>query len=153
MRVFALYSTLLFVPFAAWAGQVQDPSLTLPYDTTQDLANVVKIFTDSYNAYRSVSTQVEFGTLIDMVVRPLQDIRVWTRRGGTNKQNSFGPAERVGRYNCRRIVDNGKPRVRESCRPSINTCAFLANHGIDRRPTLLMSRSCLLTRVSTVLCY
>ena len=60
MRIFALFSTLLFVPFAAWAGQVQDPSLTLPYDTTQDLADVVNIFTDSYNAYRSVPTQVEF---------------------------------------------------------------------------------------------
>ncbi|KAH9051084.1 glycoside hydrolase family 47 protein [Lactarius vividus] len=49
------FSTLLFLPFAAQAaqGQVQDPGLTLPYDTTQDLADIVKIFTDSYSAYHA----------------------------------------------------------------------------------------------------
>ena len=60
MRTLTLFSTLLFLPFATWAGQVQCPNLTLPYDTTQDLADVVKIFTDSYNAYRSVFIRVEF---------------------------------------------------------------------------------------------
>ncbi|KAF8257602.1 glycoside hydrolase family 47 protein [Lactarius quietus] len=52
MRTLTFFSTLIFVPFAAWAGQVQSPSLTLPYNTTQDLADVVEIFTDSYDAYR-----------------------------------------------------------------------------------------------------
>ncbi|KAH9164862.1 seven-hairpin glycosidase [Lactarius sanguifluus] len=47
------FSTLLFLPFAARAAQVQDPGLKLPYDTTQDLADVVKIFTDSYNTYHT----------------------------------------------------------------------------------------------------
>ncbi|KAH8987904.1 glycoside hydrolase family 47 protein [Lactarius akahatsu] len=45
------FSTFLFLPFAARAAQVQDPGLKLPYDTTQDLADVVKIFTDSYSTY------------------------------------------------------------------------------------------------------
>jgi hypothetical protein len=66
MRILALFSTLVFLPFAAWAGQVQNSSLTLPYDTTQDLADVVKIFTDSYDAYRSVSIRVAFGPLIEL---------------------------------------------------------------------------------------
>ncbi|KAH9027042.1 glycoside hydrolase family 47 protein [Lactarius hengduanensis] len=47
------FSTLLFLPFAARAAQVQDPGLKLPYDTTQDLADVVKIFTDSYSTYHA----------------------------------------------------------------------------------------------------
>ncbi|KAH9003477.1 glycoside hydrolase family 47 protein [Lactarius hatsudake] len=48
-------TTLLFLPFAARAAQpeVQDPGLKLPYDTTQDLADVVKIFTDSYSTYHA----------------------------------------------------------------------------------------------------
>jgi len=53
MKTLTCLSTLLFLPFAAWAGQVQNPSLTLPYNTAQDLADVVDIFTDSYNAYRT----------------------------------------------------------------------------------------------------
>lgn len=71
MKTLTCFSTLLFLPFAAWAGQVQSPSLTLPYNTTQDLADVVGIFTDSYNAYQSVSIQVEFVPPIDLVTRPL----------------------------------------------------------------------------------
>jgi hypothetical protein len=107
MRILALFSTLVFLPFAAWAGQVQNSSLTLPYDTTQDLADVVKIFTDSYDAYRSVSIRVAFGPLIELVTRTLQDVRVWSRRGRTIEQDCFGPTERVGRHHSRRVVHNG----------------------------------------------
>jgi hypothetical protein len=115
MRILALFSTLVFLPFAAWAGQVQNSSLTLPYDTTQDLADVVKIFTDSYDAYRSVSIRVAFGPLIDLVTRPLQDVRVWSRRGRTIEQNCFGPTERVGRYHSRRVVHNGMSPALVEC--------------------------------------
>ncbi|KAH9164855.1 seven-hairpin glycosidase [Lactarius sanguifluus] len=47
------FSTLPFLSFVARAAQVQDPGLKLPYDTTQDRADVVKIFTDSYSAYHA----------------------------------------------------------------------------------------------------
>ncbi|KAH9026209.1 glycoside hydrolase family 47 protein [Lactarius pseudohatsudake] len=47
------FSTLLFLPFAARAAQVQDPGLKLPYDTTRDLASVVEMFTDSYSTYHA----------------------------------------------------------------------------------------------------
>ncbi|KAI9438671.1 glycoside hydrolase family 47 protein [Lactarius indigo] len=54
MRVtLTFFSSLLFLSFAARAAQVQDPGLTLPYNTTQDLADVVKIFTDSYSVYHA----------------------------------------------------------------------------------------------------
>ncbi len=70
MKTLIFSTTLLFNPFLAWA-QVQSPSLTLPYDTTQDRANVVKIFTDSYSAYRFVSSRVGLGPPIDLVTRAL----------------------------------------------------------------------------------
>ena len=63
MRTLTLFSSLFFLPFAARAGQVQNPGLTLPFDTTQDRADVVKIFTDSYNAYKSVSIRLKFSSV------------------------------------------------------------------------------------------
>ena len=59
MRTLSFFSALFFLPFAAWAAQVQIPGLTLPCNTTQDLADVVGIFTDSYEAYRSVFIRVK----------------------------------------------------------------------------------------------
>ncbi|KAH9003485.1 seven-hairpin glycosidase [Lactarius hatsudake] len=54
MRVtLTFFSSLLFLSLVARAAQVQNPGLTLPYDTTQDLADVVKIFTDSYSTYHA----------------------------------------------------------------------------------------------------
>ncbi|KAH9026204.1 seven-hairpin glycosidase [Lactarius pseudohatsudake] len=51
MRLTLTSLLFLSLSFFARAAQVQDPGLKLPYDTTQDRADVVKIFTDSYSAY------------------------------------------------------------------------------------------------------
>ncbi|KAH9074263.1 seven-hairpin glycosidase [Lactarius deliciosus] len=47
------FSSLLSLSFVARAAQVQDPGLKLPYNTTQDRADVVNIFTESYSAYHA----------------------------------------------------------------------------------------------------